>query len=160
MNNISNQVAYLPTTREFPKEIDQLVTELSRAYIKTANAVNNRTVSIFTINRPVVTGENWFIAKNFRQQGIRQVYNLGAISAFPHNIPHGINISRIGGFVRIWGTFTDGSIWYPLPYVDVVDVTRQVNIIVNDKNIVINAGPGAHPVISSGTVVLEWIGLP
>jgi len=160
VNNITNQVAFLPTTREFPSDGEHLSVEVSRSYINVANAVNARTIGIFTTNRPAANGEYWFLFQNKRQQGFRQAYNIPAISAYPHLIPHGINITRIGGFVRIWGTFTDGTIWYTLPYVDILSATNQIKITVDATNIIIDAGAGTPPTISSGTIVLEWTALP
>jgi len=52
---------------------------------------------------------------------------------------------------------TDGTNWYPLPYVDVIAANNQINVIVTPTDIVITAGAGAPPVITSGWVILEWL---
>jgi len=155
-SNVVNQVAYLRTTREFPEEIHQLAVEINKAYVDTADAVNSRTISIFPTTRPAINGENWFITANRRQQGFRQIYPFTAAG----NITHGINVANIYGFTKIYGTFTDGTNWYPLPYVDVIAANNQVSIYVNNTNIVITQGAGAPPAITKGLVVLEWISLP
>jgi hypothetical protein len=157
-SNVVNQVAFLRTSREFPEELHQLTVEINKAYVDTALAVNNRTISLFNINRPAINGESWFIMNNQRQQGSRQVYTFGSIVAAT-NIPHGLTTGPLF-FTRIYGTFTDGTNWYPLPYVDVTAADNQVNIVVNPTNIVVTPGAGTPPTISSGMVVLEWISQP
>jgi hypothetical protein len=151
--NTSVNAPYLRTSRSFPEDAQQLTRELEKSYIDIAQNVNHRTIGIFPTNKSIVNGEQWFI-KGGKQQGSRQIYTFTA----PGNIPHGINISLIYGFTKIYGTFVDAAgIWYPLPYVDVVSATNQVNVIVNATNIVITAGAGAPPTIASGFCVLEWI---
>ena len=151
--NVINQAPYLRATRSFPEDIQPLVVEINRSYVDIASKVNDRIIGLFPTNRPAITGEAWFYDKNQRQQTIRQVYLITGAG----NIPHNIDLNQIGGFTRIWGTFTNGTNWYPLPYVDVVAANNQVNVIVTPTNIVITAGGGTPPTISSGFVVLEWL---
>lgn len=153
--NIVNQVPYLRTTRNFPEEIQPLVVELNRSYVDTAAKINDRVIGIFPTMRPAITGESWFYNAAQKQQTLRQVYTFTAAG----NIPHGINLAQIAGFTRIWGTFTNGTNWYTLPWVDTVSATNQVNVLVNATNIVITAGGGTPPSITSGFVVLEWLSL-
>lgn len=156
MNNIVNQVAYLRTTRQFPEEMRQLTVELTKSYMDIANAINNRVISIFPTNRPAITGENWFFT-NQRQQTFRQVYPFGSFVG-TLSIPHGIEVSEIPGFTKIYGIFTNGTNWYPLPYVDVIAVNNQINVIITPSQIVITGGGGAgQPVILRGWIVLEWL---
>jgi hypothetical protein len=151
--NIINAVPFLRTSRNFPLEAQPLAVEVNRSYIDIANAVNSRTIGLFPTNRSAITGESWFYAQDRRQQTLRQVYLFTAAGSIPHNI----NVATIAGFTRIYGTFTDGSVWYPLPYVDVVAANNQVNIRVTATSIVIAAGGGTPPAITSGFVVLEWL---
>lgn len=151
-SNISNQVAYLRTTREFPEDPKQLSVELNRSYVDIAQNVNSRTIGLFSVNKSSVNGENWFLSGNKKREGQRQVYQFTAAG----NIAHGLNLSTIT-IVRIYGTFTDGSAFYPLPLVNVVSATNQVSVTVDGTNIVITAGAGSPPSISSGIVVLEWV---
>jgi hypothetical protein len=72
------------------------------------------------------------------------------------NIAHGITTATIAGFTRIYGTFSDGTNFYPLPYTDSASATNQVQVVVTPTNIVITAGGGA-PAITSGFIVLEWL---
>lgn len=157
MSSIIQQAPYLRVQRNFPHDDPQnLSVELDRSYTDIASKVNSRTIGTFAVNFPIVTGEQWFIAgSNLKHQSLRRVYTFTAAGS----IPHGINVANITGFSRIYGTFTNGTNWYPLPYVDVVAANNQVNVIVTPTNIVITAGGGAPPAITSGYVVLEWLSL-
>lgn len=152
MSSLVNQSPFLRTSRSFPTDAQALSVEIDRTYIDIASSVNDRTIGIFSVNKQSVNGESWFL-NGRRQQALRQVYQFTG----PGNIPHGIILSRIGGFTRIYGTFTDGTSWYPLPYVDATAANNQIQVVVNATNIVITAGSGSPPSITSGTVVLEWI---
>ena len=155
------QTPYLRVQRTFPTDNAQaLAVEIDRAYTDTASKVNARTIGIFPTNLPVVTGEQWFtsggsgnVAAQGKQQTLRRVYMFTAAGS----IPHDINFTGITAFTRIYGTFTNGTNWYPLPYVDVVAANNQVNVIVTPTNIVIAAGGGAPPTITSGYVIVEWL---
>jgi hypothetical protein len=152
---IVNQVPFLRTTRNFPEEIQPLTEELNRSYVDIAAKVNARTIGLFPTNKPAITGEAWFYNANEKQQTLRQLYTFTSAGS----IAHGINLSQIAGISRIFGTFTDATNWYPLPYVDVVSATNQVNVIITPTNIVIAAGGGTPPSITSGFVVVEWLSL-
>lgn len=151
-SNVVNQVAYLRTSREFPPELQQLTVEANKAYVDTANAVNNRTISIFPTNRPAINGESWFLVGNQRQQGFRQVYSFTTTA----NIAHGINTAEISQFTRKFGDFTDGTNFYGLISGTNVAIGGQISFYVTPTNIVFVTGAGA-PALTSGTIVLEWI---
>ncbi len=153
-SNVVNQVAYLRTTRNFPEDLPQLTVEINKSYVDIANAVNNRTISIFPSNRPAITGESFFISQARRQQTLRQVYPFDAIaSGATLTIPHGIN--DFVQFTRMYGTcITDIPDYRPIPYVPTV----QPNYIVlraDDTDIIIVNGTG--PNIVSGIIILEWL---
>lgn len=161
MNNVTNQVAFLRTTREFPEEIHQLTVEVNRTYVDIANAVNSRTIGIYPINRPALTGDAWYITKNQKQQTFRQIYTFTAAG----NIPHGINILGISQLSpNSYGSFTDGTNYYGCIYASNVAIAGQVSFYITpnsagnvlDGNIVVLSGAGA-PAITSGIIVLEWI---
>jgi len=160
MSNVVNQVAFLRTSRNFPEDLHQLTVEMDRSYIDIASSVNSRTIGIFPTTRSAQNGESWFLNNSQRQQGFRQVYTFTGAGS----IPHGLKISQLGPFVRVYGAFTDGATppnehWYPLPYVDATDATNQVQVVITDTSIVITAGGGSPPTISSGVVVVEWLSL-
>lgn len=151
--NIINQTPYLRTSRNFPQEAQPLAVEVNRSYIDIANAVNQRTIGIFPTNVSAITGESWFVLNNQRQQTFRRVYLVTG----PGNIAHGLNLANIAAITRIYGTFTDGVNWLPLPWVDVVSATNQINLYVDPTNIIITSGAGATPTITRGFVILEWL---
>lgn len=156
--NITNQVSFLRTSRTFPEESQPLSVEIDRMYLDVANAVNNRTIGLFSANRASITGESWFIRppgnqsnNSVRQQTSRQVYLVNGAGS----IAHGLNLTQIPGFTRIYGTYTNGTNWYPIGNVDTTSFSNQVSITVTPTDIVITAG--ASVTISSGWVVLEFL---
>lgn len=150
---VFNKVPYLRNSRSFPTDSQELSVEINKSYVDIATAVNNRTIGIFA-TVPMITGNTWYLAGDSqRNQTIRQIYTFTAAG----NIAHGIDLSMIKGFVQIYGTFTNGTNWYPLPYVDVTAANNQVNVYVSPTNIVITAGSGSPPSITQGYVVLEWL---
>ena len=170
MNNIVNEVPYLRTSRQFPEDLKQLSIEVNKSYIDIANAVNNRTISIFPSNRAAVTGESWFVSSQ-RQQTFRQMYAFGSIAAGTElDIPTNINPNNVLAFTRIYGTVitTNGSNgqpdFRPIPYVDPTTNTTGMTILVGNVIIGPNTvqcirivlGPTAVPV-TSGFAVLEWL---
>lgn len=153
--NVVNQVAYLRTSRNFPVEVEQLTVEVNKAYVDTANAVNNRIISIFPTNRPAINGESWFIRNNQRQQGFRQVYVFTTTA----NIPHGINFATVDRFTRNFGEFTDGTNWYGLINGSNVAIAGQISFYLTPTDIVFLSGGGA-PALTRGNIVLEWLSQP
>lgn len=152
--NILNQAPFLRTTRSFPQEIQAISVEIDRAYVDIANSVNTRTIGIFPVNKPIVNGESWFLGgSTLRQQALRQVYQFSGAGT----IAHGINTTTLTGFTRIYGSFTNGTNFYPLPYIDATAANNQIEIYIGPTNINIVAGGGAPPAIVSGTIVLEWL---
>lgn len=151
--NVVNSVAFLRTSRNFPVDSQALSVEINKSYVDIANAVNVRTIGVFSTNRPSITGNSIYLT-NQRQQTLRQIYPISGAG----NYPHGINLSQIAGFLDIYGSFTDNTNWYPLPYVATI-AANQVGVYVDPTNIVITAGAGA-PTIVSGWIVLEWVSNP
>lgn len=154
MTTTVNKTPYLRVQRNFPTDNPQaLAIEIDRAYCDTATKVNARTIGIFPTLNPSVTGEAWFYNQGQKQQTLRQLYTFTTAG----NIAHGIDFTKMAGISRIFGTFTNGTNWYPLPYVDVVAANNQVNVVITPTNIVITAGGGAPPSITQGFVVVEWL---
>jgi hypothetical protein len=153
-NSSQQQNSYLRTQRSFPTgEVDKLSAEIDRTYIDIAQKVNNRTIGTFAVDIARVTGENWFLkGSSKKQQTLRRVYVFSTIDPQAHYI----DFNATTALTRIYGTFTDGVNWYPLPYVDVTAVTNQVNVTINPTQIVITPAPGA-PYFDNGLVVLEWL---
>lgn len=163
--NIFNQVAYLRTTREFPEDLHQLTVEVNKTYVDIANAVNNRTISIFPTTKSVQSGENWFINSTIRQEGFRQVYIVpaGIVSGSTLNI--GFKISTISQFTpKCYGTYRDAAnSWYGLIFATSVPIAGQISFYIKvnaastTSDQIIFEVDGAAPVLVTGTIVLEWI---
>lgn len=151
MNNVVNQTPYLRTSRNFPNEINQLTVEINRTYVDIANAVNQRTIAIFPVNLPAITGENWFFDRNERQQTFRQVYIFTSTAS----INHGITVNTPGQFTRCFGSYTDGTNNYNLPWSTNVAIAGQLTFYVTATQIVFLIG-GA-PALVNGKIVLEWL---
>lgn len=161
-SNIINQTAYLRSSREFPKDPTKLTLELSKSYIDTSLAINDRTIGIFPTNRSAISGETWFLDSNQKQQGLRQVYMFTSTA----DIDIGFKISSISQFTRLDGTYTDGTNWYGLMPGTSVAVAGQIlfYVAVNGASttsdvIKFVVGAGA-PALTSGKIVLEWLSQP
>ncbi len=157
--NVVNQVAYLRTSREFPEDIRQLTRELSKSYIDTSNAVNERTIGIFPVNRSAISGESWFITGNQKQQGLRQVYAFTTTA----DINIGFKFASLSQFTKLSGVYTDGTNWYGLIPGTNVAVAGQILFYLAPNGasavsdvIKFKVDAGA-PALSRGTIVLEWI---
>jgi hypothetical protein len=150
--NIPFQTPFLRVQRLFPQEAQPLSVEIDRAYTDIASAVNSRVLSLFTTNNPIQNGERWYL-NGLRYQGFRQFYTFTSSGSFPH----GINVSNIFAFTRIYGTGFDGTNWFPLPYVDPNAANSQISLSVSPTNIIIVAGAGASPTITRAFIVLEWL---
>ena len=149
-SNIVNQVAYLRTTREFPEKLEELVVQIDKAYLDIAAAVNVRTIGIFAVNKPSITGEGWFLT-NLKRQTLRQVYSFTTLASIAHGIP----LSEVK-ITRAYGSFTDGINWYGIIFGSNVAIAGQRSFYIDPTNIVFLAGAGA-PAFVSGLVVIEWL---
>lgn len=162
-SNIINQVAYLKTTREFPDDLYQLSRESNRAWIESANAVNNRIIGIFPTGKPAQTGESWFINSSSREQTLRQTYTFGAVTNGT-TMNTGFKFNSTPGFTRCWGQYTDSSgNWYGLIFGSSTAIAAQISFWLqvngssnNSDQIVFQVGAAA-PTPVSGTLVLEWL---
>lgn len=155
-SNIINQVAYLRTSREFPEDLHQLTVEVNKAYVDTANAINNRIIALFPTGRPAQNGESWFLTGNQKQQAFRQVFTFKSTSS----IIHGIQNVAPGNFIRCFGSYTDGTKNFGLIYGNIgTAIAGQIVFDVTSTQIEFASGAGA-PTVASGIVDLEWISQP
>lgn len=151
-SNVVNQQPYIKTTKNFSDDPESLSLELNITYLELANAINDRVIGTFPTKRPAVTGENWFVSQNKKQQSLRQVYTFTSTAAIDHFIP----VTRIDGFTRMFGTYTDGTNWYGLIPGSNVAIAGQVSFYVSPTQIIFAIGAGA-PTVTSGRLVLEWL---
>lgn len=149
--NSFNTTPFLRQTRQFPADLPQLIVEINRAYIDIAEAVNNRTISTFSLNKSAVTGNSYFFKTN-KQQSQRQMYTFTAAG----NIAHGLDFNRIDRFIDGYGTYTNGTNYFGVTFGTSVAVAGIVTFYVTSTNIVVLSGAGA-PAITSGTIIIEWI---
>jgi hypothetical protein len=160
--NVVNQMPYLRTSRSFPEESHMLTVEISKSYIDIATAVNTRTIGIFPVTRPAITGESWFLLNNQRQQSFRQVYTFTTTA----DIPVGFKISTISEFSKFQGLFLSGTSWFGLIPATTVAIAGQITFYVavdgtstTTDLIKFVVGAGA-PALNSGKIVLEWLSRP
>ncbi len=153
--NVFNQAPYLRVQRNFPtNDIKELCLQLDKGYIDTASAVNLRTIGIFTVRRPAITGNSYYLTGT-KQQSLRQIFVFESAGSMAHNI---LNFNDIE-FPTQYGGFTDGTKWYPLPWVDVTNVTNQITFNIDNQNVNLIAGVTA-PTIVKALIILEWIVQP
>ena len=161
-----NSTPYLRNSRSFPDELLQLSTESDKAYVEVARSINDRTIGLYPIRRPSITGNKYYFESQ-PQQSLRQMYVLGNSLA---DIPIGFKVSNIYTVANMYGTYTDavsppgniygfiagapnagtgiaGQILFYI-FVDTGSTTTDVIRFVS--------GAGA-PTITSGLIVLEWI---
>jgi hypothetical protein len=151
---------FLETYRQFPVGDDHnLEKQLINAYVSSSTAINNRTISTFDLHvvgndDAIPNGERWYPASGQQRlrDGNRMTIQVSdSVLVVAHNIP------LINKVTRWYGTFFDGTFWWPLPYVDLVSVTNQINISVSSTQVIVTKGAGSPPSIVSGDVVLEYI---
>ena len=155
-SNVSNQVPYLRTSRQFPMDDPSaLQTALTKGWNETAKCVNLREIAIYDLTA-IITGQQWFANQTSNNQlnlpkrlAFRQVYSISSFTSFSHNIASPIQ------FTHIYGTFTDGTKFYPLPYVNPT-AANQVGLDCSSTQVIFSVG-GSAPTISSAIIVLEYL---
>lgn len=153
MNNLANNVAFLRTTREFPEDLRQLSIEVNKAYANIASATNSRTIGLHPVNKPAITGEEWFITGNKRQQTLRQVYSFTSTSS----ISHGISNVTAGQFINCYGSYTNGTNTFGLVFGSSGGtIPNNISFYVTSTQIVFQVDVGA-PALTSGIIVLTWL---
>jgi hypothetical protein len=154
--NVSNVDPFLRTSWHFTNDLQALTVELTRSFNEVAIVTNMRTIGHYPTNLPAFCGDLWYLnGANRQQQPLRQVYPFSDSNL---TIKHNINFNGVTNFVKIYGTFLDGSgNWCPLPYVDVTAANNQINVSVNSSTIVITKGAGSPPACNNGLIVLEWL---
>lgn len=154
-SSVVNQVAYLRTSREFPEDIPKLTQQMNKSWVDLAGAINSRVIGLFPVNRPAITGEEWFLVNNQRQQTLRQVYTFTSTASITHNVL----INSGNQFTRCWGSYTDGTNNYGLIWGTNVAVAGLITFYVTSTQIVFVLGAGA-PALQSGRITLEWLSSP
>jgi hypothetical protein len=146
---------YLKGQWQFPyDDLRGLSHQVDIAYIDISSKVNARTIGLFAVNFPVVTGEKWYFSgSSTPQQSLRQVYTFTGAG----NIAHGINLATVSQFTsKCYGSYTNGTNWYGVIFSSSVGIAGQVTFSITPTNIVVVVDAGA-PAVTSGTIVLEWL---
>lgn len=157
--------SFVPTFRQFPTgDPHNLERQLVNFHNQTNTAVNQRTIGIFNLHvtgesDSIPSGERWFptVAQSNTPQKLRDGFRLVVQVSDSTTLTVNHNIPLINQATRLYGTFFDGTSWWPLPYVDVVAVNNQINVSVTATQVVVTKGGGAPPAISSGIVVFEYL---
>ncbi len=160
---------YIYTSVQYPNDMDELTTVLTKTHIDIANCINRRTIGIFNTIQ-VVTGDQYYSLSNTSirnpiqyRQSYRKLFPFGAIAAGATLlIPHGI--TGITEIVHLYGNcITDVSVmalatakYEPIPFVSATDVTQQVQLFMDDTNITIINGAGNNNILS-GTIIIEYL---
>lgn len=150
-----NATPYLRTSRSFPEDLHEISIEINKAYLDIALSVNARTIGLFSLNKPTITGESWFYDNNQKHQGLRKIFTFTSFA----NIPHSLDIPTINSFSRNYGEYTDGTNWYGLISGTSVLIPGQVVFYITPTDIVF-VQDGSQPSISpngKGILVLEWL---
>ena len=153
--NIVNQMPFLRTSREFPTDLGLLCDQMQKAYVDTANCVNQRIIGLFPTLRPAITGQSFFLANNIRRQLLVQVYEFTTTTAIPHNIQD----IEPGQFIRCEGSYTDGTNTYGLFFASSVAIAGQITFYITSTQIIFSVGAGA-PALTSGKIILQWLAEP
>jgi hypothetical protein len=153
----NSNAVFLPTTIQYPKDPQELIIRLNKAYEDIATRLNVKQIGIFDLVE-FLTGEQWFTTANpqVKRQTFRKAFEIGAIAAgATSTTAHGL--TNVTAYTHIYGTaITDVIDYRPIPYASATVVTEQIEIKVDATNITIINGATA-PNITSALVVLEYL---
>jgi hypothetical protein len=148
---------FVPVNTTYSEDQEQYLIQITNQNALLGNTLNIREVAVYDLLE-ILNGQLWYATDATdptfpanKRADFRQVYTFSDASlTFAHNIANLIQATRI------YGTFTDGTFFYPLPYVDAAAATNQVAIKLSATQVIITKGGGA-PAITSGVVVLEYL---
>ena len=155
----NSNAVFLPTTIQYPKDQDELLSRLNKAYEDTATRLNAKQIGIFDLIE-FLTGEQWYTAGNpqVKRQTFRKAFDVptpGIATGATYTQAHGITGET--AFTHIYGTcVTDVVDYRPIPYASATAVNLQIELKVDATNITIINGAAA-PNITSAIVVLEFL---
>lgn len=155
-NPVNTKAPYLQTSLYFPDDFDEFRVKFTAVFQDIANCVNVREISIYN-EVENLTGELWPVQTpvpgDTSSQRTRQTFRkIFFFSDATLTFNHGIVGATL--FTHIYGTATDGTIFFPIPYV--FPPAQQIGIRVTSTQVVIQKAGGA-PAITNGTVVLEYL---
>jgi hypothetical protein len=148
----NTQGPFLPINQTFSQENSQFLIQITNRDRDIARYLNIREIAIYDVSENP-TGEQWPGAST--QAKIQAFRKIFFISDSNLNFAHGISFIKL--CTHIYGTGTDGTNFYPIPYVDVTNVNNQIMITATQTNVVITKGGGSPPAITNGIAVLEYL---
>ena len=161
---INSNAVFLPTTIQYPKEPEELIKRLNKAYEDTATRLNVKQIGVFDLQE-FLSGEQWFTSGNpqTKRQTFRTVYSIGAVTAGGPTVTvaHGITGFSTLTFTHIYGTGitttpgVSGFYQVPLPYAS-AGANLNIDLKVDSTNIYLIASAGGFS-LSSAIVVLEYL---
>lgn len=149
---INSNAIYLPTTQYFPPEAEQFREVLTFVYSDIARRLNDKQIGTFDLVE-VVAGEQWSTLTDpqTKRQTFRKIFYFTDANL---NFAHGI--VGIVLCTHIYGAATNGTNFFPLPYVSATAIANQIQVDVTPTNVIITKGGGA-PAITQGVIVLEFL---
>lgn len=157
MTSIINATPFLREARSFPEDIKDLSFQSSKAYLETANGINQRTIGIYPVNKSAITGNGYYFSSQ-KQMGLRQMYAFTSTS----NINLGFKLNTLSNIIQMYGTYTDSTSYFGLIAGTSVAIAGQISFFVTVDGasttsdiIQFVLGAGA-PALTSGVIVIEW----
>ena len=140
---------FLPNNTTYSEKNDQYLIQVTNQNALTSNTVNLREIAVYDLLE-ILNGQLWFSADaQTKRPCFRQVYSISSKT----NFNHGITGETL--FTRIYGGATDGTNYFPLPYVS-SNPANQIGLSVTPTQVVFDSG-GSSPAITNGVIVLEYL---
>lgn len=144
---------YLQTSVYFPDNFDEFRVTFLQQFRNIGNVANVRQIGIFD-QTEFLAGEQWpnVVNRQKPRHTFRKIFFFNDASLI---FNHGI--SGITLCTHIYGTGTNGTNFFPIPYVSATAIGNQIQIDVTPTQVVITKGGGAPPAITNGAIVLEYL---
>jgi hypothetical protein len=151
---------FLDPSIRFPEDEFEFKRVLRDAYYQTALCVNGRVIAIFPLNE-IISGKSYYTVGN--PQKFRSVYRKcfnitnsvplapGATSTTAHGIANIVEFPLIQA-----DCVTNVPDYRVIPYASATDVTKQIEILIDNTNIYIINGANS-PTLNKISVVLETL---
>jgi hypothetical protein len=143
---------FLPSFRNLSVDDEQFRIVVSQWLTQAAYCVNVKQFGHYELVE-LLAGQQFSVANDAQKK--RPVFRI-IFYINPSNLTFNHGITGITLFTNIYGVITTSTAWYPLPLVDVVNVTNQIAINVTTTQVIITPGATA-PTITGGVVVLEYV---
>ena len=149
--------SFLPIGKAFSKNLDDLQSELTKAYSEISYAINEREIGVYDQIQST-SGQFWYQTTfnsntpQKRRQGYRRVFTgTGTPVPFAHGISDIVEVTDYWGIVK-----TTASEWRKLPYVSTSSLTRCASMLIQPTQIFVNIGAD-FPAIESWVFVVEYL---